>query len=145
MHTDAEQHALRFVELLVEARHAFWMSIAAATADTAEPNSANMASPAVPTSGRDGIDGRPPDLDLGRLQVPEGAGLAPSIMRVKPAMSAWTMAARRRCMFDQRPLKSGVRRSRSAANLRGGLRKWRTHACFDGWLGYRVQPGQTAR
>ena len=53
-----------------------WMSSAALTAVTAEPNSASMASPAVPTRRPlAGLDGRTPDLDLRRLQMPEGARL----------------------------------------------------------------------
>src|SRR5476649_953185 len=76
-----------------------WMSIDAATAPTAEPNSASMASPAVPTS-------RPlPAMMAGRqtsicadFRCRKVRVSAPSIMRVKPARSAWTMAARRRCM-----------------------------------------------
>src|SRR5476649_2084291 len=76
-----------------------WISIDAATAPTAEPNSASMASPAVPTS-------RPlPAMMAGRqtsicadFRCRKVRVSAPSIMRVKPARSAWTMAARRRCM-----------------------------------------------
>src|SRR5471032_610632 len=76
-----------------------WISIDAATAPTAEPNSASMASPAVPTSRS------LPAMMAGRqtsicadFRCRKVRVSAPSIMRVKPARSAWTMAARRRCI-----------------------------------------------
>src|SRR5215468_852523 len=81
-----------------------WMSIAALTAVTAEPNSASMASPAVPTS-------RPLAASMAGRQTSVWADFkwrnvrvsAPSIIRVNPAKSAWTMAARRRCMMCSLP------------------------------------------
>ncbi len=93
-----------------------WMSSAALTAVTAEPNSASMASPAVPTRRplAAWMAGRQTSicavLRCRKVRVSE-----PSIMRVKPAMSAWTMAARRRCMIGSAALEAGGRRSRSAA------------------------------
>ena len=77
-----------------------WMAMAASTAVTAEPNSANMASPAVPTS-------RPCDSTIAGRHTSIWADFrcrkvrvsAPSIIRVNPARSACTMAASRRCMI----------------------------------------------
>ena len=76
MNADAKHHALRGVQGLVELRHAFLDVEGRADGRhrRAELGQHGIARRADETAAG-GVDGRAPDLDLRRLQVPEGARL----------------------------------------------------------------------
>ena len=89
MDADAEQHALLDGQRLVEARHALLDVDGGADRGhrRAELGQHGVARRADQPAAA-GVDGRPPDLDLGRLQCRKVRVSAPSIIRVNPARSA---------------------------------------------------------
>ena len=125
MDADAEVHALLGLDRVVEARHALLDIERGADGGhrRAELGQHGVARGADQAAVAAWMAGRQTSIcavfRCRKVRVSE-----PSIMRVKPAMSAWTMAARRRCMIDQRPLKSGVppltQRGQAFAEVFGG-------------------------
>ena len=76
MNADAEHHALAFVQRLVEARHAL-LDVDRCTDRRHRRRELGQHCVAcrADQAAAAGLDGRPPDVDLRRLQVAEGAGL----------------------------------------------------------------------